>query len=149
MTIKKTFTLFFLLVSFLHYGQNESMRAKKDQVKAMKIAFITSELNLTSDEAIKFWPAYKLYEDKLFELRHQKMMTYNKKLKDGSLDNMTDKEALAFLNQIESVDEEQYLVRKKFNATLRNILSPSKILKLRKSEIDFDRRLLQQYRKRN
>ena len=115
----------------------------------MKVAFLTSELNLTSDEAEKFWPVYNAYDDKQFELRHQKMKTYARKLNDGSLDNMSDREALAFLNQIESTDEEQYVIRKKFNSALRNILPPTKILKLRKSEVDFDRKLLKQYRNKN
>nr|WP_315169780.1 sensor of ECF-type sigma factor [uncultured Flavobacterium sp.] len=149
MTIKKLFPYLFLLLSVTIYGQNERLKEKKDQIKAMKVAFLTSELNLTSVEAEKFWPIYNTYDDKQFELRHQKMKTYAKKLNEGSLDNMSDKEALAFLNQIESTDEELYSIRKKFNSALRNILPPTKILKLRKSEVDFDRKLLQQYRNRN
>lgn len=149
MTIKRLFPYLFLLLSVTIYGQNERLKEKKDQIKAMKVAFLTSELNLTSDEAEKFWPVYNTYDDKQFELRHQKMKTYAKKLNEGSLDNMSDKEALAFLNQIESTDEELYSIRKKFNSALRNILPPTKILKLRKSEVDFDRKLLQKYRNRN
>lgn len=149
MTIKKLFPYLFLLLSLITYGQNERLKEKRDQIKAMKVAFLTSELNLTSDEAEKFWPVYNAYADKQFELRHQKMKTYARKLNDGSLDNMSDREALAFLNQIESTDEEQYVIRKKFNSALRNILPPTKILKLRKSEVDFDRKLLQQYRNKN
>ena len=139
----------FLLLSVITYGQHERLKEKRDQIKAMKVAFLTSELNLTSDEAEKFWPVYNAYDDKQFELRHQKMKTYARKLNDGSLDNMSDREALAFLNQIESTDEEQYVIRKKFNSALRNILPPTKILKLRKSEVDFDRKLLKQYRNKN
>jgi len=149
MTIKKLFPYLFLLLSVITYGQNERLKEKRDQIKAMKVAFLTSELNLTSDEAEKFWPVYNAYDDKQFELRHQKMKTYARKLNDGSLDNMSDREALAFLNQIESTDEEQYVIRKKFNSALRNILPPTKILKLRKSEVDFDRKLLQQHRNKN
>ena len=149
MTIKKLFPYLFLLLSVTIYGQNERLKEKKDQIKAMKVAFLTSELNLTPDEAEKFWPVYNTYDDKQFELRHQKMKTCSKKLNDGSLDNMSDKEALAFLNQIESTDEELYSIRKKFNSAVRNILPPTKILKLRKSELDFDRKLLQKYRNRN
>lgn len=149
MTIKKLFLYLFLLLSVITYGQNERLKEKRDQIKAMKVAFLTTELNLTSIEAEKFWPVYNAYDDKQFELRHQKMKTYARKLNDGSLDNMSDREALAFLNQIESTDEEQYVIRKKFNSALRNILPPTKILKLRKSEVDFDRKLLQQYRNKN
>lgn len=146
MTIKNTLSLALLFLTVSFYGQNERFKEKRDQIKALKVAFLTTELNLSSEEAEKFWPVYKAYDDKQFELRHQKMRTYARKLTDGSLEKMTDKEALMFLNQIENTDEEQYLNKKKLNAALRNIISPIKILKLRKAEVEFDRKLLQQYR---
>lgn len=146
MTIKNTLTLALLFLTVSFYGQNERFKEKRDQIKALKVAFLTNELKLSSEEAEKFWPVYNAFDDKQFELRHQKMRTYAKKLSDGSLDKMTDKEALMFLNQIENTDEEQYLNKKKLNAALRNIISPIKILKLRKAEVEFDRKLLQQYR---
>jgi len=49
---------------------------------------------------------------------------------------------------MESNDEEIFMLRKKLTATLRNILPASKILKLKKSEEDFNRKLLHQYRDR-
>lgn len=147
--MKHILPLIILLLSFTAFGQNERLKEKRDQIKAMKVAFLTTELNLTPEEAAKFWPVYNAYDDKQFELRHQKMKTYAKKLNDGSLDNMSEKEALVFLNQIENTDDEQYQSRRKYNQALRGILIPTKILKLRKSEIDFDRKLLQQYRNKN
>ena len=99
MTIKKLFPYLFLLLSVITYGQNERLKEKRDQIKAMKVAFLTSELNLTSDEAEKFWPVYNAYDDKQFELRHQKMKTYARKLNDGSLNNMP--EALILLSHFD------------------------------------------------
>ena len=37
---------------------------KKEDIKAMKIGFITNELNLTPDEAQKFWPVYNEFQKK-------------------------------------------------------------------------------------
>ncbi|MFZ0598601.1 MAG: sensor of ECF-type sigma factor, partial [Flavobacterium sp.] len=39
-----------------------------------------------------------------------------------------------------------YLLRDKYNTNLKKVLSAKKILKLKKSEDDFNRKLLQQYR---
>ena len=61
---------------------------------------------------------------------------------------MSEKEANTFLNQMESNDQEIFTLRKKLTASLRNILPASKILKLKKSEEDFNRKLLHQYRDR-
>ena len=148
MKLKKLFPLLLLLVSFTFYGQGEKMREKKEQIKALKVAFLTTELKLTSNEAEKFWPVYNTFDDKQFELRHQKMKSFMRKMNDETLDKMSEKEATAFLNQMESTEEEIFSLRKNFIATLKGIIPATKIIKLRKSEEDFNRKLLQQYRDR-
>ena len=74
------------------------------------------------------------------------MKTYLHKLDDDNLSSMTEKEAVALLSQMESTDKELYLLREKYMANLKKILSAKKILQLKKSEDDFNRKLLQQYR---
>lgn len=146
MNIKKLVPIVLLFVSFNFYAQGESMKEKKEQIKALKVAFFTTELGLTTNEAEKFWPIYNTFDDKQFELRHQKMRTYMKRMNDGSLDKITEKEANTFLSQIENTEEELFLLRKKFMKNVRTILPAVKIVKLKKAEEDFNRKLLQQYR---
>lgn len=146
MNIKKLVPIVLLFVSFNFYAQGESMKEKKEQIKALKVAFFTTELDLTTNEAEKFWPIYNTFDDKQFELRHQKMRTYMKRMNDGSLDKITEKEANTFLAQIEDTEEELFLLRKKFMKNVRTILPAVKIVKLKKAEEDFNRKLLQQYR---
>lgn len=148
MKLKKLFPILLLLISFSIYGQGEKMREKKEQIKALKVAFLTNELKLTSNEAEKFWPVYNTFDDKQFELRHQKMKSFMRKMNDETLDKMSEKEATVFLNQMESTEEEIFSLRKNFIATLKGIIPATKIIKLRKSEEDFNRKLLQQYRDR-
>jgi hypothetical protein len=146
MNLKKIFPILLLFISFTFYAQGERMREKKEQIRALKVAFLTTELNLTTSEAEKFWPVYNTFDDKQFELRHQKMKAFMGQMEEGSIDKMSEKEATTFLNQMESSEEELYLLRKKFIATLKGILPSTKIIKLKKSEEDFNRKLLQQYR---
>jgi hypothetical protein len=148
MKLFKILPILVLFSSLNFYAQGEKMKEKREQIRTMKVAFLTTELDLTSAEAEKFWPVYNAFEDKQFVLRHQKMGAFIKKIKDGSVSQMTEKEASTFLNQMESNDEEIFMLRKKLTATLRNILPASKILKLKKSEEDFNRKLLHQYRDR-
>jgi hypothetical protein len=49
---------------------------------------------------------------------------------------------------METNEEEFYVLRKKFILNLKGILPASKIIKLKKSEEDFSRKLLLQYRNR-
>jgi Spy/CpxP family protein refolding chaperone len=41
----------------------KDMEHKKEMVQAMKTGFITKELDLSPEEAQKFWPIYNLYEN--------------------------------------------------------------------------------------
>jgi len=142
----KILTILFLLLSINFYAQDGRMKEKKDQIHALKVAFLTSELSLSSDVAEKFWPVYNDYDNKQFELRHQKMRGFMKRMNDESLDQMSEKDATAFLIQMENNEDELYQKRKKFISNLKGILSPVKIIKLKKAEEDFNRKLLKQYR---
>lgn len=118
---------------------------KRDKIKTLKTAFITTELSLTQQEAEKFWPIYNAFEEKQFELRHNKMKSYMKRM-DSDLDTMSEKDASTLLTQMESVEEETHQLRKKLVADLKSVISSHKIIKLKKAEEDFNRSLLKQYR---
>jgi hypothetical protein len=57
-------TLFFGSFSFAK-AQNDNKENRTEKVQALKIAFITQKLELTSAEAQKFWPVYNRYETDL------------------------------------------------------------------------------------
>ncbi|MBS7254624.1 sensor of ECF-type sigma factor [Flavobacterium branchiicola] len=146
MKIKNILPILLFLVSFSFYAQNGKTDEKREKIKAYKVSFLTTELELTPTEAEKFWPIYNAYDDKQFELKHQKMKTYMKQLDDDKINSISEKEAAVLLAQMESTDKELYLLRDKYNSNLKKILSAKKILKLKKSEDDFYRKLLKQYR---
>ncbi|MGQ7947067.1 sensor of ECF-type sigma factor [Flavobacterium sp. WC2509] len=146
MNFKKLFPILFLFLSFNFYAQNDSSKDKKEQIRAMKVAFFTTELDLTSSEAEKFWPLYNTYDDKQFELRHQKMKGYFKRMQGDNLDKLSEKEASALLGQIQDNEEDLFNLRKRFIANIKEVLPSIKILKLKKAEEDFNRKLLQQYK---
>ena len=144
MKAKNIFTILLLSLSISFYAQGKKMLEKKEQIYALKVAFITNNLSLTSTEAEKFWPIYNSFEQKQFELKRQKSL--EKSRKELLKDKMSDKEALAVLTQMEASEDEMFQLRKKLIISLKNILSPVKIIKLKKAEEEFNKKLLQQYR---
>lgn len=122
------------------------LKEKKEQIKALKVAYITEELQLTSEEATKFWTIFNAYEDRQKELRQDKMHSYLKRLDGGEVYAITEKEAANLLTQMESTEDDLYQLRKKFIASLKGILPAKKIIKLKRSEEGFNRKLLKQYR---
>jgi Spy/CpxP family protein refolding chaperone len=148
MKLIKILPILFLLTSMTIFGQADSMKEKKEKINAMKVAYFTTELDLTTKEAQKFWPIYNKFDDAQFEIRHQKMKSYKNQMNEIALNKITEKEALTLLDKMEDSDEELYVLRKKFVNDLKEILPAVKILQLRKSEDDFNRKLLHQYRDR-
>ena len=144
MKTNKLLLIILLFLSIYSFAQPQ-MAEKKDRIKALKVSFITNELALTSEEATKFWPIYNAYDDKQFEIRHKKMKAF-KGRKDTDLDNIIEKDASALLAQMESNEDELYQLRKKFITNLKGVLPAVKIIKLKKAEDDFNRKLLEQYR---
>lgn len=144
----KYFTLLLVTISVSTYAQPGKFRQKMEQVKSLKVAFITSELNLTSEESAKFWPVYNAFEEKQRDLRKQKINDYIDRRDNSEVDKLTDKEANAILAQMEDNEEQLYQLRKKFITSLKGILPAAKIIKLKKAEEDFNRKLLQQYREK-
>lgn len=136
--------MLFSLNSFAQGGR--LLKEKKEQIKAMKVAYITNELSLTPDEAAKFWPLYNAFEEKQHEIRKQKLKGYLDRIDDDSFDNVSEKEASTILTQMESTEDELHQAKKKFIASLKGVLPATKILKLKKAEEGFNRKLLQQYR---
>lgn len=60
----------FILILIFFFGsfsviiaqKTESKENKHEKIQALKIAFITQKLELTTDEAQKFWPLFNRYE---------------------------------------------------------------------------------------
>jgi hypothetical protein len=149
MKITKILPLLIAFISLNVIAQDGPFtRKKKEQIKALKVAFITDELSLTSDEATKFWPLFNAFEYKQQEIKKQKLKGYLNKIDDDSFDKLSEKDASTMLAQIESTEDELYKLKKKFATALKGVISPVKILKLKKAEEKFNRKLLQQYRDR-
>lgn len=145
MKIKKLLPFALLLITFCSFSQ-ERMKEKRDQIKALKVAFITNELTLTADEATKFWPIYNAFEAKQNEIRTQKIKSYKDRMDNGNLDKLSEKEASALLLQMENTEDELTQLRKKFVSSLKNVIPSIKIIKLKRAEDNFNKKLLQQYR---
>lgn len=115
------------------------------QMKAMKTAFITTELDLSPQEAEKFWPIYNQYEQKNFELKAKRLRSIMKEIKDKK-EAFTEKEAQAKLQEIISLEDEINALEKKLLQDLKPVLSADKILKLKIAEMRFQQTVLNRLR---
>lgn len=143
---KNTFIfILFLLTSIQFLGQEKERREK---IKALKIAYLTEELQLTSAEAQKFWPIYNKHEENLEILRNTGRSEIKKKIKEaGSLSNLEEAEAKKFVLLRIELDNKTAIEKEEFTSKLSSFLSYKKIMKLHIAEREFFRKLMQKYNK--
>lgn len=72
--MQKIYLLFSLLMSMAFPGmaQQEGASSNAATIQGLKIAFITRQLTLTTEESEKFWPLYFTYMGELKKARQEK-----------------------------------------------------------------------------
>src|SRR5690606_10422776 len=130
-------------------GIAQGIKEKKEQIKALKVSFLTTELNLTSEESAKFWPIYNTYEEKERAVKQGKMRGIISKIENaGGMDKLSEKDANSYLTQFQEAEEELLALKKKLIADLKPIIGAVKTLKLQKAEHDFNRKLLSKFKEK-
>lgn len=138
--MNKLFITVLLLFTTLSFAQDRS----REKIKALKVAYLTEHLELTSEEAQEFWPVYNEYESKRNELRKKQWVEIKSKLKEvGSLN---EQEAQSLLSAYLKIEEEEEELEKDFLNNVSKVISAKKTLLLMRSEEDFKRQLIKQYR---
>lgn len=142
--MKKIILLVLLLITTFSYSQNGR---KLERIKALRIAYISNKLDLTTEEAQKFWPVFNTFDTKQFDLRLKKKHLMFK-LKPENSGSISDKEMGNLLNESEELDNEIQLNRRTFIKNLQGIISAQKILILKQLEDDFKNEIIKQIKNR-
>lgn len=131
---------FFLLT--IGSVEAQSREDHKEKIKALKVAYITKELNMSTEMAEKFWPVYNSYECQRRDLHRREHF---------DLDNaatVSEAKAEEMLKEYLDVEKEEYAIKKQLFTELKKFFSASEIIKLHKLEEDFNKKLLKEYRSR-
>ena len=112
----------FFLGSFSFVKAQNDHENRFEKVQALKIAFITQKLELTADEAQKFWPVYNRYEAEI-----RQMMMDNRNGGDA-IDN----------------EEKVLNVKKKYKSEFIKVIGQAKTNTLFNSEREFRGVLMRQ-----
>jgi len=114
-----------------------NQEASERRVGAVKINFIKNRLNLPPDQAQRFFPLYKEYQQELFNIRKLKRQN---RLNAADGTDQINKE-LFYENQIVQV-------KIKFNNAFLKILTPDQVSELYKAEGEFNDELVRQLSER-
>ncbi|MGV6828142.1 MAG: sensor of ECF-type sigma factor [Flavobacteriales bacterium] len=125
-----------------------AQRPNHDKIKAFKVAYLTEQLDLTSSEAEKFWPIYNHYNDQIQELRSQERNQIYGKLKNNDVNNLSNDEANALIDNMILIKTQELQLSKELVVELRKVITPQKIIELKKAEKEFNKKLLERLKNR-
>jgi hypothetical protein len=115
-------------------------QGKAEKVEQLKIAYFTKELNLTTQEAEKFWPVYNEMEKKIKALRKERKKSF-KELEDKG-DSLSVELVKKHTNGIFDSEIAEVNTKKEYYAKIGGIIGYKKATKVYKIERDFKRELL-------
>lgn len=118
-------------------GNKTAKQEKRDRVESEKIAFITKELQLTSDEAQKFWPVYNQYSKEREELRKHRRESIQ------VTETMTDAEAEKSVENMLSYRQKEIDLQRSYFEKFLSVIPGKKVAKLYNAEEKFKRMLIE------
>ena len=107
--------LFLLLLSLPVLGIAQDNTQRDNKLQSLEIAYLTKELNLSPEEAQKFWPVYNKYSAEMKQTIRSKE------------------------NDPDVLDRQQKLldIRKKYRAEFLKVLPPDRVNQVFTSEVKF------------
>lgn len=110
----------------------------QEKMRAERVAFLTTAMELTPAEAEKFWPVYNSMEAERRASFGKVMRTY-KALSDGVAAGKTDRELEVLVNDYTTANKNSHSIEAKYTPQLVKVLSVSKVAKLFVAEEEFRR----------
>jgi Spy/CpxP family protein refolding chaperone len=125
----------------------------KDKIKAARIGLITQRLNLTPEQAQKFWPLYNEFDQKRAEMRKP----LREAQKNINPNNPDPKQQQALVELGLKIKQDELNLEKEYSNRMMGVITAQQMLNLRQAERDFrniiinmlNNRRLQQQRKEN
>ncbi|MGB1089482.1 MAG: hypothetical protein ACPGYN_01940 [Schleiferiaceae bacterium] len=133
-----------MLVSMVAVAQPEGrpgdFEEKREKIEAIKVAFITEQIDLSVEESQSFWPVYNEMSNKEHALRKAQRDAFGG-LKD--YENASDKEVEKAIMELADLSVEIEELRKSYLPKFIDIIGAKKTAKLMKAEKEFGKRLME------
>ena len=133
-----------MLTSMVAVAQPErrpgDFEEKRKKIEAIKVAFITEQIDLTIEESQSFWPVYNQMSDKEHDLRKAQRDAFGG-LKD--FENASDKEVEKAIMELANLSVDIEELRQSYLPKFIDIIGAKKTAKLMKAEKEFGKRLME------
>ncbi len=131
-------------VSFSQQTEGAGSRREEilEKLEARRAAFITTRLDLTTEESARFWPVYNEYSRKRMELRKSGRNYQNRQ----ELRNNPDP-AMEIDKQL-VLEEKEVALKRSYYEKFKELIPSVKLSKLESAEREFNQEVLKKLRER-
>jgi hypothetical protein len=137
-------TGFLLLIISPAFGQDQSREDRWEKMKAEKVAFLTTQLALTSAEAEKFWPVYNEMEKQRWDAQKARRELENKV--SEAEESLSENEVVKLTRDFAGSMAKEGALMSGYNEKLLKVIPAKKVLKLYKAENEFRMNMIRKYR---
>jgi hypothetical protein len=136
----KRVVILLILMALLPVCRISAQNPNMEKLNAYKIAFFTRRLNLTPQEAEKFWPVYNEFQNKRNQIQIERQ-AINRNINQNEL-NMSEKEMIDAGDKIIALQVQEAALAQDYHKKFREILSPVKVIRLYQAENQYRQQLL-------
>ncbi len=136
--MKRISMILICLVGITTWAYGQTPRAN-EKIEAARIALITKELNLTPEQAQKFWPVYNEFKSRRSEI----VRTFKQERRSFDATNATEQERKAMVSRGLELRQQQLDLEKTYSDRLLNVISSTQVIQLRQSEEKFRRLIME------
>jgi hypothetical protein len=137
--MKRGLIVLMVLAGFI-FSDAVAQNQGRERLDAYRIAFFTKRLNLTPQEAEKFWPVYNEFQNKRNSIQTERMQL-NRNVNQNEL-NMSEKDMIEAGDKLISLQMQEASLAMDYHKKFKEILSPAKVIRLYQAENQYRLQLL-------
>ena len=127
----------------------QGMKKRSEKIKLLKIGFLTEKMELTEQEAEKFWSVYNTYNTRLNKLdTNERTIFKTVKDFDETSKMVSENNSKNKIDKILTIKQQKQKVYQEMLSKLTPIIGYRKVLTLLVSEREFNRKLIRRLRKK-
>lgn len=151
MIMKKTALILLLAMSTIALAQKPrglmDNPEQREKIEAMRIAFITEEVELSPDQAKVFWPVYDEFQAKMKAIRTEQLKGLDMGRKQNILaGDLTDSDLDKIMNQRFADEQQELDLKIEYHEKFKEVLEIKQVAKLYKAQHEFKRQLFERMR---
>jgi len=125
-------------------GRNPGSAQQK--IESLKADYLNQQLKLSPDQAQRFWPLYRQYQQQMAALARQRRQN---QLSRNQLNHPSDAQVDQSLDRDFKLQQQALQLREQYRQKFRQVIPSEKVMQFYKSEKDFNMKLVRELRRRD